>query len=128
MIQSRVVFALLVLFAGAAQAEDVTVIKAGRLIDVTAGRVLTDQVIVIAGDRIREVGPASAVTVPAGAGVVDLSDSTVLPGLVDTHTHLTSDPKQQPYHGFGVSLPRMALKGAANARGAGTNSSPRATA
>jgi imidazolonepropionase-like amidohydrolase len=110
------VFALALLAAAAAHAQAITVIKAGRLVDVMAGKVLNDQVIVIADDRIREVGPASSVKVPDGALVVDLSTSTVLPGLVDTHTHLTSDPTQPPYHGFGKSLPRIALKGAANAR------------
>jgi imidazolonepropionase-like amidohydrolase len=94
----------------------IKVIKAGRLIDVAAGKVLTDQVIVIDQGEIRQVGPAGSVSVPAGAKVIDLSGSTVLPGLIDTHTHLLSDPTEPPYHGFGVSLPRLALKGAANAR------------
>jgi imidazolonepropionase-like amidohydrolase len=94
----------------------IKVIKAGRLIDVAAGKVLTDQVIVIDQGEIRQVGPAGSVSVPAGAKVIDLSGSTVLPGLIDTHTHLLSDPTEPPYHGFGVSLPRTALKGAANAR------------
>jgi imidazolonepropionase-like amidohydrolase len=119
MYRSRVFrLALLTALLGAAtaHAQTVTVIKAGRLIDVTAGKVLTDQVIVIAGDRIREVGAAGSVAVPAGATVIDLSAKTVLPGLIDTHTHITGDPTTPPYHGYGLSVPRMALKGAANAR------------
>ncbi len=66
-----------------------TLIKAGRLIDVRNGRVLTDQAILIEGDRIKEVGPASqlAPKVP-GARVIDLSGATVLPGLIDCHTHI----------------------------------------
>jgi len=94
----------------AADVAPLQVIKAGRLIDVAAGKVLTDQVIVISNDQIREVGPAGSVTVPAGAKVIDLSGSTVLPGLIDTHTHLTSDPTTPPYHNFGISIPRAALK------------------
>jgi imidazolonepropionase-like amidohydrolase len=113
---SRFAWVVALFGVATAHAQSITVIKAGRLIDVAAGKVLTDQVIVIAGDRIRDVGAAGTVTVPAGARVVDLSSKTVLPGLVDTHTHLTSDPSTPPYHGYGISVPRVALKGAANAR------------
>jgi imidazolonepropionase-like amidohydrolase len=66
-----------------------TLIKAGRLIDVRNGRVLTDQAILIEGDRIKEVGPASQLALKvAGARVIDLSSATVLPGLIDCHTHI----------------------------------------
>jgi len=71
-----------------AQVKSVTVIKAGRMIDTINGRVLTDQVIIIEGDRIKEVG--SALAIPAGATVIDLSKMTVLPGLTDAHTHITT--------------------------------------
>jgi imidazolonepropionase-like amidohydrolase len=63
-----------------------TLIKAGKLIDVRGGRVLTNQNILIQGDRIAEVGPN--VAAPAGARTIDLSHSTVLPGLIDNHTHV----------------------------------------
>ena len=63
-----------------------TVIQAGRLIDVRAGRVLNQQSILIENDRIREIG--TTVHAPAGAKVIDLSNATVLPGLIDNHTHL----------------------------------------
>src|SRR5881296_1017862 len=69
-------------------------VKAGRLVDVRAGNVLSNQAILIEGERIKEVGPASAVAghAPAGARVIDLSGATVLPGLIDCHTHITADP------------------------------------
>lgn len=64
-----------------------TAIKAGRLIDTEAGAVLTNQVILIKNGRVEQVG--SGVKIPEGAEVIDLSDSTVLPGLIDTHVHIT---------------------------------------
>lgn len=90
-------------------------IRAGRLVDVVTGKVLTRQVLIVRGDRIESVGPDSAASIPAGAKVIDLSAYTVLPGLIDTHTHVTSDPTLPPYHNYGLSHPRVALKGAANA-------------
>src|SRR2546426_1941662 len=69
-------------------------VKAGRLVDARAGAVLTNQAILIEGERIKELGPAGAVAghSPPGAKVIDLSAATVLPGLIDCHTHITSDP------------------------------------
>lgn len=93
----------------------IKVIKAGRFLDVASGKVLRDQLIVIRDERIESVAAAGA-PLPDGAEIVDLSASTVLPGLIDAHTHLIADPAQPPYHGYGVSVPRLALKGAANAR------------
>ncbi|MBB6096355.1 imidazolonepropionase-like amidohydrolase [Povalibacter uvarum] len=100
----------------AESADRVQVIRAGRLVDVAAGRVLENQVVVIRGERIESVGPAASASIPAGAEVIDLSSSTVLPGIIDTHTHLMGDPTLPPYYGYGLSVPRMALKGAANAK------------
>ncbi|HXS92206.1 MAG TPA: amidohydrolase family protein [Steroidobacteraceae bacterium] len=106
------------LLAGAARAVEstVSVIRAGRLVDVANGKVLGGQVIVVRDGRIEAVGSADSVAIPAGAKIVDLSSYTVLPGLIDTHTHITSDPTLPPYAGYGLSVPRMALKGAAYAQ------------
>src|ERR1035437_9299383 len=66
-------------------------IRAGRLFDPRTGTNLTNQVIVIQGDRITDVGPADRVKIPAGARVIDMSNATVLPGLIDRHVHLMQD-------------------------------------
>jgi imidazolonepropionase-like amidohydrolase len=63
-------------------------IKAGHLFDSKSGQMLANQVIVIHGDRITDVGAASSVKIPAGAETIDLSRAYVLPGLIDAHTHM----------------------------------------
>jgi imidazolonepropionase-like amidohydrolase len=68
-------------------------VRAGRLFDSVAGRLLTDQVVLIEGERIVAVGAAGQVTIPVGARTIDLSHATVLPGLIDAHTHMFNYPK-----------------------------------
>lgn len=73
-----------------AQTPKITVIKAGRLVDTVAGKVLENQMILIEGNKIKDVGPN--LKVPEGATVIDLSKSTVMPGFIDTHVHITGNP------------------------------------
>ncbi|HSB11399.1 MAG TPA: amidohydrolase family protein [Blastocatellia bacterium] len=71
------------------QPKQTVLIKAGRMIDVRSGRVLTDQAILVEGERIKEVGPYNQLSSRAGgARVIDLTNSTVLPGMIDCHTHI----------------------------------------
>lgn len=72
----------------------VTAIRAGRLFDPEAGRILTNQIILVEGRRIRDVGPS--VPIPAGAQIIDLSGMTVMPGLVEAHNHLALTYKPVP--------------------------------
>ncbi len=90
------------------------VIHAGHFLDVKTGKTLANQTIVIEGDKIVSVGSASGA--PAGATVIDLPNATVLPGLIDAHTHLTFDQGSTGYPSLGISTPREALFGAKNAR------------
>jgi imidazolonepropionase-like amidohydrolase len=96
-----------------AQTPKRVVVHAGRLLDVKTGNMLTNQAIVIEGDKILSVGP-QAKPAPSDT-VIDLSRATVLPGLIDVHTHLTGNT-EFGYDVLAISVPREALIGAKNAR------------
>ena len=83
--------------AGASLAQDapaaapaLTAVKAAHWIDAESGRVRGPVVVIVRGERIAEVRDGGAA--PAGARLIDLGDATLLPGLIDVHVHLTSDP------------------------------------
>jgi imidazolonepropionase-like amidohydrolase len=70
-------------------------IKAGRLIDVVSGTILKNQIILIDNNLITEIG--NNVSIPKDAEIIDLSNSTVLPGLIDCHTHMSGEPSEDYY-------------------------------
>lgn len=108
----------LLLLAGqiaAQQSSRNVVIHAGHVLDVKTGRLLSDQAIVIEDGKIVSVGASAGTKLLAGVTVIELPNATILPGLIDAHTHLTMDPKFG-YEELGISIPREALIGAKNAR------------
>ncbi len=92
------------------------VVRAGHILDVKTGNMLSGQAIVIEGDKIVSVGSAADAKLSPATQTIDLPNATVLPGLIDAHTHLTFDPANLGYEGLGISYPREALIGARNAR------------
>ncbi|HLJ86525.1 MAG TPA: amidohydrolase family protein [Candidatus Angelobacter sp.] len=101
----------LLFFAIASFSQQVTVVRAAHLLDVKTGRTVDNASIVIEGDKIASLTGA----VPAGATVINLGNVTLLPGLIDAHTHITSDPSFG-YQELAVSKPMEALIGAKNAK------------
>jgi imidazolonepropionase-like amidohydrolase len=70
----------------------VTLVRAGRVLDPKTGNALAPAVVLIEDNTIKEVGPPSKVQAPSGAKIIDLGKATLLPGLIDSHTHLLADP------------------------------------
>lgn len=114
----RVLFGLvcLLIFSRLAYAEP-GVVRCGKLVEVRSGRVLSDQIISFdSNGTITAIGAAGSNAPVAGVTIIDLSDATCLPGLIDVHTHLTSNPTDAGYAQLGISVPRQAIAGAKNAR------------
>jgi len=100
-----------------ASPEAVTAIKAGHVVDVENGRVLEKQIILLRGKKIAAIG--SDVKIPAGAKVLDLSMKTVLPGLIDCHTHLSDGAQKEnadPTSQLKKTASQVVLESVVNAR------------
>jgi len=115
------VLTVMCLSAGAQQntTPKIIAVRASRMLDVNNGSIVRDAVILIQDDKITSVGPS--LKIPAGAEVVDLGNATVLPGLIDCHTHLMARMSDDDPQGYGLSLLTKsqafrALEGAADAR------------
>ncbi len=91
-------------------------LRCGSLLDVRTGSVHKDGIVLVVNGKINQVGTASSLEIPTGATVINLPNGTCMPGLIDVHTHLTSDPTTAGYKHLGVSIPRSAITGAKNAR------------
>ena len=87
----------------------VTVIRAGTLIDPRADAPRHKQVIVIRGDKVESVGDVAGARIPAGATTIDLSRATVLPGLIDTHTHILLQGEDPAEGGYDANILKYPL-------------------
>ncbi|MGB9074086.1 MAG: amidohydrolase family protein [Terriglobales bacterium] len=106
-------FVLLV--CGSIAAAQVTAVRAGRVIDPDSGTVLSNQVILVQGNKIQAIGTGLAI--PAGAQVIDLSGKTVLPGLIDCHTHVADGQSDgDPFNVLRKTASQVALESVPNAR------------
>jgi imidazolonepropionase-like amidohydrolase len=109
-----------------AQNQKVVVIHAGQLFDGKSDQLVSNQVIVIQGERIAEVGPAGSVKIPAGAQEIDLGTGTVLPGLIEGHNHMfkfgdhggdyDAEVPAEPRPGTPFSIPYATILASVNAR------------
>ena len=98
------------------KAQKRTLVRAGHLLDVKTGKLTDAQTIVVIGDSIQSIAPTASVTAQPDDTVVDLGSMTVLPGLIDVHTHLTMNPDFDPYRELTSTPAKEAINGVVNAR------------
>jgi imidazolonepropionase-like amidohydrolase len=91
-------------------------VRAGHLLDVKTGQLLNDQTIVVTGSTIQSIAPTASVPAQPSDTVLDLSSLTVLPGLIDVHTHLTMNTDFDPFREVTSTSAKEAINGVANAR------------
>ena len=103
------ILSTLPLAAQAEKAQPSTVIRAGTLIDGTSGAPRRDQAVVVRGNRIESVGDWSAAKIPLEAAVIDLSHATVLPGLIDAHTHIFLQGEDPAEGGYDAQLLKQGI-------------------
>jgi imidazolonepropionase-like amidohydrolase len=93
-----------------------TLVRAGHLLDVKTGKLLDNQTVVVAGETIQTIAPSGQVQAQPDDVVIDLGSLTVLPGLIDVHTHLTGNPDFDPYRELTSTDAKEAINGVVNAR------------
>jgi imidazolonepropionase-like amidohydrolase len=93
-----------------------TLIRAGHLLDVKTGKIADAQTVVVVGDAIQAIEPTPSAAAQPDDVVIDLGNLTVLPGLIDVHTHLTGNPDFDPYRELTSTDAKEAISGVVNAR------------
>lgn len=112
----RAILLAAILATSAPAAADTVAITAAHMIDVVAGRQVDNPVVIATDGRIVAVGRQGAVAIPAGARRIDLAGKTILPGLIDMHVHLDSNPRYGGYSNLQFTDAFWAVQGVANAR------------
>lgn len=119
----RIMYLALLLIAAlattSAQAQTATtrtLVRAGRLLDVHTGQELQNQTLIVVGDRILSIAPTPQVPLQTGDQEIDLGHSTILPGLMDVHTHLTMATNFDPYFELSMTPAKEAILGVENAK------------
>ncbi|HTM16668.1 MAG TPA: amidohydrolase family protein [Terracidiphilus sp.] len=93
-----------------------TLIRAGHLLDVKTGKLSEAQTIIVIGDSIQSIVPSASTSPQSGDEVIDLGSMTVLPGLIDVHTHITMNPDFDPFREVTSTNAKEAINGVVNAR------------
>jgi imidazolonepropionase-like amidohydrolase len=93
-----------------------TLVRTGHILDVKTGAEPAAQTIIVTGDRITAIAPTASTPKQAGDTEIDLTRYTVMPGLIDVHTHLTGDTNFDPYHELTMTPAKEAIIGVENAK------------
>jgi imidazolonepropionase-like amidohydrolase len=93
-----------------------TLLRAGHVLDMKTGKLSDGQTIVVVGDSIQSIAPSGSVAAQSGDTVIDLGGMTVMPGLIDVHTHLTMNPDFDPYRELTSTSAKEAINGVVNAK------------
>ncbi len=112
---SVIIGACALLLSGAGAQAETIYLTAARMVDPVGGKVVANPAVVIVDDKVTAVGTAGSLAVPEGARRIDLAGKTILPGLIDMHTHITSRSDMGGYRALAVSVPAEGISGVANA-------------
>jgi imidazolonepropionase-like amidohydrolase len=115
----KIVLATILAFAASVAAQSPahrTLVRAGHVLDVRTGKVADAETIIVVGDAIQSIAPSISIQAQPDDTVIDLGLMTVLPGLIDVHTHLTNNPDFDPYRELTETDAKDAINGVVNAR------------